>query len=395
MKLRIADRILVALAGLLLIACCAGIVAQMFFGVDLIGFATRVFSNNTLRVRTALIAFSVFLLLLGIYCFFVLFRHRKWKDKFITQRNDSGELAISIKALENMVNKCLEQHKEIDVQGLNLQNDKEGLLIRIRGGVAGGISIPLTVEALQRQIKQYVTACSGVEVKGIRVEIESSGPEAENAPFAIEAPVPKPLLRDENESKETVPTPAPASETVSEENREAPVSVPASSPVQQLPPEEDEEDDDRPLHQRLFKPRNEPCIIPTPPAAETGDEKTVWTEPSQPGNGPVEIADTAPLKEDETEEAGTEEPDRSEPAATCEETPETAGTPAADDSEAEEVPETEETAEEAAEDTAAEDLNTPERKAARAAFTETLNAFESALKETDADAGEENADESV
>ena len=62
MKLRIADRILVALAGLLLLACCAGIVAQMFFGVDLVGFATRVFSNDATNVRVALIAAAAVLI---------------------------------------------------------------------------------------------------------------------------------------------------------------------------------------------------------------------------------------------------------------------------------------------------------------------------------------------
>jgi hypothetical protein len=59
--------------------------------------------------------------------------------------------------------------------------------------VAGGVSIPLTVDALQQQIKQYVTACSGVEVKDIRVQIESSGEDAKESLYAIEAPTAKAL----------------------------------------------------------------------------------------------------------------------------------------------------------------------------------------------------------
>lgn len=268
MKLRIADRILVAVAGLILIACCAGMVAQLFFGVDLVTVAGNVFSTDSTKIRIALIALCAVLFLLGVYCILVLFRHRRRKDKFILQKTDNGELAISLKALENLVSKCIDQHEELKVQSQHLENQRDGLLIRIRGTVAGGISIPLTVEALQKQIKQYVTACSGVEVKGIQVRIESSGEDAKDAPFAIEAPAARPLLH----SAEKQPDPENnLPEMTSETGTEEPKTV---SEVQETPkpltvpiPEEDETDD-RPLHQRLFTPKAEPCIVPEPPKTD-------------------------------------------------------------------------------------------------------------------------------
>ena len=96
MRLRIADRILVAIAGLLLLAICAGIVAQMFFSVDLVSLAVRAFSSDAPQVRWGLIGLAAVFLLLGGYCVMVLFRHRRRKDKFILQKNDSGE-SISIR----------------------------------------------------------------------------------------------------------------------------------------------------------------------------------------------------------------------------------------------------------------------------------------------------------
>ena len=264
MKLRIADRILVGIAGLILIASCIGIAAQLFFQVDLIGLAERVFHSNSFRVRAGLISIAVFLLMLGLYCIFVLFRHRKHKDQFVTQRNDSGELAISIKALESMVNKCVDQHEEIHVQDLNIDNNKDGLLIRLKASAAGGISIPLTVEAMQRQIKQYVTACSGIEIKKIRVEVESSGPETDDATFAIEAPAAKPLLKEEARRENKLPEPEPVHP---QETQNIPV-VSTPAPMPEIP----EEDDDRPLHQRLFTPKAEPCIVPEPPVISQTEE---------------------------------------------------------------------------------------------------------------------------
>ncbi len=294
MKLRVADRILVALAGVIILAGCAAVVAQVFFQADVIGFATRVLTSESTKARAAVIGGTVVLFLLGVYCLFVLFRHRSRRDKFIMQKNDSGDLTISIKALENMVAKCLEQHPEIKVQQMFLQSQRDGLLIRLRGSVAGGISIPLTVEAAQRQIKQYVTACSGVEIKNITVEIDSSGPEADNAPFRILPPT-RPLLNDESRNSQgtekavaTAPeTPtAPAASAAQTARKpetaggddEVRSPAPMESPVTTGPAAtvNDDDDDDRPLHQRLFKPQNEPLIVPAPPAeAETGASAAV------------------------------------------------------------------------------------------------------------------------
>ena len=291
MKIRILDRILVALAGLLVLAGCAALAAQLFFGKDVVGKAGEILQDNGLRVWLVL-ALAV-LVLLGVYCFLILFRHRSRKDKFVMQKTENGELAISLKAMESMVQKCLDPHKEMDVQSVRLENQKGGLLIRIRGTVAGGVSIPLTVDALQQQIKQYVTACSGVEVKDIKVRIESSGEDARESLYAIEAPTARALPGSAGAVKEEKPAEAPAepAEELKEEDLPVPeVTVSAEekeeddSPVIEVPAaaaaaaellknEAPPEDDDRPMHQRLFSSPEEPCVMPMPPEAEEPAEE--------------------------------------------------------------------------------------------------------------------------
>ena len=280
MKIRVLDRILVAVAGLLILAMCAGILAQVFFNVDIVGKAAEILTKDIGWVRAAIAVVCVLLMLIGAYCVLVLFRHRRRKDKFILQKTESGDLAISLKALESMVSRCLEERQEIETQAIRLENQKDGLNIVIRGTVASGISIPLTVDTLQKQIRQYVTACSGVEVKNIRVQIESSGEEAKNAPFAIDAPAPTPLLQsaekaaEKKEEEKPVPEPEPvkAEEPKPEtETEEAAPAVKSSAEsameaVENLRKEYEEEvEDDRPIHQRLFSTPEEPCIMPMPP----------------------------------------------------------------------------------------------------------------------------------
>lgn len=335
MRIRILDRILVALAGLLMIAGVAALAAQLFFGKNVAGRVTTWLNNDSLRVY--IIIAGILICLLGVYCVLLLFRHRGRDGKFVMQRTENGELAISLKALETMVQKCLEQHKEVNAQAVSLDNQKGSLLIRIRGTVAGGISIPLTVETLQQQIKQYVTACSGVEVKDIRVEIESSGPDAKDAPFKIEAPAARGLLKGTgeeplptteavkpeektetaapDEKKETTEAETPAAEKPQAEDELSAAAAAAALLMNQAP----EEDDDRPMHQRLFSTVEEPCVMPMPPmdldeASKEEKEQEVEkssTVPSDPET-PEEKKPEEPVPEekktaDETAEKETQE----------------------------------------------------------------------------------------
>lgn len=338
MKSRILDRILVALAGVLMLLGGVALAAQLFFGKDVAGRVSQWMADDTARVY--LIIAAILICALGVYCVMLLFRNSGRNGKFIMQKTDSGELAISLKALETMVQKCLEQHKELNAQSVTLGNQKGSLLVRIRGTVAGGISIPLTVETLQQQIKQYVTACSGVEVRDIRVEIESSGPDAKDAPFAIEAPVAKGLLKaaGETTAEETEQKPAEKTETAAPEQQPtaetAETETPAPAPEKTQTPDElsaaaaaaamlmnqvPEEEDDRPMHQRLFSTVEEPCVMPMPPV-NLGEEGKAENEAE--AAGPAEEKKPAETKPEETEteeakptELKTEEPKAEEPKA--------------------------------------------------------------------------------
>lgn len=326
MKIRILDRILVALAGLILVAACVGLVGQVFLGKDVIGFATKQLTRSSTTAKIVIGACAALLLILGIYCVLMLFRHRSRKDKFILQKMETGELAISLTTLETMVRKCLDQHPEIKTEQIRLENQRDGLLVRVRGIVAGGISIPLTIDTLQKQIKQYVTACSGVEVKGIRIQIEASGEDAKDAPFAIEAPAgillpkggePRTEIQTEEAPAQETPKPETASpaETPAEPepvgSGEASAAIAAMAAAETLMNEMDLEDD-RPLHQRLFSTQDEPCIMPLPPENLIRDDGEAGKTEASEGSGaydPAGSADREPGEETETEEAGKNEPD--------------------------------------------------------------------------------------
>lgn len=284
MKIKIKDRILAALLAILLLAGAAAIVAQTFFAVPITDTVKKLTAKNeTFATKILPGVIAAVLLLLAVCCLTVLFRHKKKKDRFIRQVTEGGELQIGLDALSNLVNRCLEQHPEITPEKVSLDNERNSLTVNIAGNVSGGISIPLTVSQLQKQIKQYVTACSGVEVKNVRVTIRNTGADAKDAPFAIESPALVPRLKsgtDEEAPASTEETQTvPSQEAASTDNTEAVKQKNTPNLEMEKPyvpenesPAMDETEDDRPLHQRLFSQPEEPCIVPCPPVMKNDDQ---------------------------------------------------------------------------------------------------------------------------
>ena len=121
---------------------------------------------------------------------------------------------------------------------------RDGLVIKLRIGLANGVSIPLVVSALQKQIKQYITACTGVDVREVKVQVETASAKLKDSPFAV----PEMLAN-------------PTAEKLASTTHEP---VPVHEPVTVVPPEP-EKSSKRPLHQRLFGREEQSMNVPEPP----------------------------------------------------------------------------------------------------------------------------------
>ncbi len=173
-KLRIWDRILAALMGILCIAAAAAIGLYAFGLLPLQQLGELIGKVGAMDWRKWLIyggAVAV-LLIIGFYGVGMLFRRRKDKG-FVVQHTDFGEMSISMKAMENMVKKCVDAHDELTVNQTKIYLVRNGVSVDMKITLASGVNIPLTVNALQKQIKQYITSCSGVDVYDVRVKVET------------------------------------------------------------------------------------------------------------------------------------------------------------------------------------------------------------------------------
>lgn len=230
MRVKLWNRFVIALTGLLLLAagillalCAAGFTPNWLDMSWLEGKLTATWQRAVLGGAGAL------LVILGLHNVCMLFKGKKMKG-FIMQRTDYGDMSISMKALETMVHKCVDQHSELEVKSTKIYRVKNGILVQIRILLETGVNIPLTVSALQKQIKQYIVSCSGVDVREVRVLVETNSAKAHAKDQSIVVDnrkptiVPEPIVIEKEEVAEEIPAPvvevqeeiAPAEETVTE-----------------------------------------------------------------------------------------------------------------------------------------------------------------------------------
>ncbi len=167
------DRLLTGLAGLVLLTLGIGLfvygIGIFPFQLDLSFFEGPI----TFWQHVLMVAVSLLLVLLGLLGVSKVFRSNKEKG-FILQRTEYGDLNISMNAMENMVKKCVDMNDELKVSQTKITHTRDGVIVSIRILLENGVNIPMIVSALQRQTKQYITSCSGVDVKEVRVFVDTS-----------------------------------------------------------------------------------------------------------------------------------------------------------------------------------------------------------------------------
>ena len=257
MRIKLWDRLLSALAGLMIVALGVGLllfaVGVLPVQIDLIAWEKQL----VLWQRVVLAVASALLLFIGVHCVTLLFRTKREKG-FILQHTEYGDLSISMTAMENMVHKCVDTHSELKVNSTRIRHNHDNVIVELRISLASGVNIPIAVGALQKQIKQYITSCSGVDVKEVRVSVETNNAALSAAP---------------DETTSMLAQDAIAAEKAGAVADSLNEFAQSAMPKQDKPSEEHE-----PIHQRLFKRGEEEQIIPPPPAPEATEDAAAEAE---------------------------------------------------------------------------------------------------------------------
>ena len=191
MKHPVWDRILILLCALAALSGAAGVVMLLIGKISLETIVALITSIDMSQfvVKAAMVGVAAVFVLLFLLLFAMILPSRKKRSSnYAIQRNENGMVRISLKALESLVQKCLNQHAELKVVTSSLYSDEESIRVDVHISLQSDISMPLAISALQKQIKKYLEACSGVMVQEVRVFVDSTIPADEQtgkSPYAI------------------------------------------------------------------------------------------------------------------------------------------------------------------------------------------------------------------
>ena len=239
MKHPVRDRIVILFCSLCALCAAAAAVALLLgrITVDPAVLLLGRISNMTFKAKIALLVAAAVFALLALRLFAMVLPSKKRSSNFAIQHNENGMVRISVKALEALVQRCLSQHPEIKVVSSSLMSDEERVRVDVHIALQSDISMPLAISSLQKQIKRYLEACSGVAVEEVRVFVDGALPanaETPASPFAIPASLLSPEAlagTQENEPLLVAVDEVPAQAEVIQA-QEAPAQTEADAPAE-------------------------------------------------------------------------------------------------------------------------------------------------------------------
>ena len=282
MKMKLVDRLILDFSALVaLIVGGVSLAAGILLRDCELGEEKLMQLIPTALIIAGAVSIAAFLLI------FVVVRHNAARRRtYITQTNENGELRIAISAIETLVLQCVESHKELEVKMMNIYNHRGAIDIDMQVSMNSNVSIPHAVEQLESQIKRYLAASSGIEVRNITVSVD------------------KTAVPGESPVKETVQEPESAEACAAEKERE-----------------KEREKEKIPMHQRIFgrdpeKPEAEQIveaemIMPSEENPAEAEKAPAEIEEA-PAEAPGELDDEAAAAGAEAEQETAEEAENTE-----------------------------------------------------------------------------------
>lgn len=177
---KIIDRLLLFLYSLALIAASCTLLAAAFDWIPLEHTARFIEDVYTDKVTaTAFISTCAAVLLISIRMFYLSVRSGQAQVPSIDQRNDWGDIRISIDTVENLALKTASRSRGVRDLKARVRVSSAGLEIVIRTVVDGETPIPALTEEMQAAIKQHIEEITGIPVAVVSVFVANV---VQNAP---------------------------------------------------------------------------------------------------------------------------------------------------------------------------------------------------------------------
>jgi uncharacterized alkaline shock family protein YloU len=119
----------------------------------------------------AFIACCLILIAIAVRLFYISVRSSREQSPSIDQRNEWGEIRISIDTVENLALKSASRTRGVKDLRARVRVGSAGIEVMIRSMVDGEISIPALTEEMQAAVKQHIEEITGIPVASVSVFI--------------------------------------------------------------------------------------------------------------------------------------------------------------------------------------------------------------------------------
>ena len=141
--------------------------------IDITGLVAKALSSDvgtTLKV----IIFIIGLIFFAMSIMFLLSGVRSSKDKkAVSKQTNIGEIRISLNSIENVAINASKRSNGVKESKTLVRKADDGVEIEVRIVVMPDLSIPVISEEVQNRVKKSVEEASGIEVKNVKVIVES------------------------------------------------------------------------------------------------------------------------------------------------------------------------------------------------------------------------------
>lgn len=169
---KIIDRLLLFIFSLAVMVAAFCMLAAAFNWIPLEktqDFVRRVYTETNPAI--AFIAGCVILLLIAVRLFYISIRASQEQAPSIDQKNEWGDIRISIETVENLALKSASRTRGVKDLRARVRVGSAGIEVMIRSMVDGETSIPALTEEMQNTVKQHIEEITGIPVANVSVFI--------------------------------------------------------------------------------------------------------------------------------------------------------------------------------------------------------------------------------
>ncbi|NLG24793.1 MAG: alkaline shock response membrane anchor protein AmaP [Clostridiales bacterium] len=204
MKIKVFDRVLLALyalLGLAALACLALNALPLGFTLSIDGLTNALAGRPAALV--AAIAAGVVFLAWTIRLLMVAFMHGPRYDhgSVSIQNTENGAVRVSVAAMDALVKQAIGQSDGVVDLKTRIINHEDSITVKIDMTLASDAHIPNVTMLMQRNIKSFIEEFSGIAVREVEIMVTSIQ--------QVERPVPALVDRRVRQSEEPVVRPAP------------------------------------------------------------------------------------------------------------------------------------------------------------------------------------------